>query len=51
MNWWETLIVNQAVMVLRLALKKPGQLAALKHVCLDIYTSIKTAYADDPDFK
>ncbi len=51
MSWWESMIVNQAVSILRFALKKPGQAATLKHVCLDIYGAIKSAYTDDPDFK
>ena len=51
MNWYETMIVNLAVGTLRTALKKPGQTAALKHVCLDIWQAIKAGYAGDPDFQ
>jgi hypothetical protein len=51
MNWYETLIVNLAVGTLRTALKKPGQAAVLKHVCLDLYQAIKAGYPEDPDFQ
>lgn len=50
MNWWESAIVHSSVAILREALKDPKQAATLKHVSLDIYTAIKEAYADDPDF-
>lgn len=50
MTWYETMIVNLAVGTLRTALKKPGQLAVLKHICLDLYQAIKTGYTGDPDF-
>ena len=50
MNWWESLIVNNALSILRATLRKPGQAAKIKHVSLDIYQAIKAAYAGDPDF-
>lgn len=46
----EELIISMAVAVILSTIKNPAKKASLKKAMLKVFTTIKTAYAGDPDF-
>jgi hypothetical protein len=49
MDW--QMIISMFAAVFLSSLKDPKKKAKIKSVALKIFTSIKTAYASDPDFQ
>ena len=48
---WETIILNNALSVLKLVIKNPKNKAKYKDICLKIFQAIQTAFAEDEDFQ